>query len=106
MNHYASALNNHLPPEEREADRALQHYFQTARPSVWPPAPTAAQPAGHANRTGLARLTLAASLAGLLALGWMLSYGPSADGTAPSPAGPSLTKASADGANLQKRLPR
>ena len=95
-------------PSPDELDRHLSAYFRAQVPTQWPAAPVPVQ-ARATPRFGSAwktRLTLAASVAGLLGLGWVLSSGNM--GTSPKPGDSEhlLQKSTANGENLFKKLPQ
>lgn len=71
------------PANPDELDRVFSRYFQAQLPDRWPapPIPVEVAPARAANSHAVpgsarTRLTLAASVAALLALGFVVSYGP------------------------------
>jgi hypothetical protein len=97
---------NSLSPDE--LDRHLSAYFLAQVPSQWPAAPMPVQ-SRATRRFGSAwktRLTLAASVAGLLGLGWVLSSGNVGTSPKPNESEPLLQKASANGENLLKKMPQ
>ncbi|MCU0703101.1 MAG: hypothetical protein MUF18_03825 [Fimbriiglobus sp.] len=96
-------------PNPDDLDRAFSQYFRTQLPGRFPAAPiptdTAPPPAPHGGpwRT---RLTLAASVAAVLALGLAVSYGPGANRRiTPDGGGFDPNAVVGDGKGLQKHLP-
>jgi hypothetical protein len=90
-----------------DLDRHLSAYFRAQVPAQWPVAPVPVQ-ARTTPRFGAAwktRLTLAASVAGLLGLGWVLTSGNLGTSPKQTEAEPLLQKSSADGDKLLKKLP-
>ena len=91
-----------------DLDRHLSAYFRAQVPTQWPaaPIPVQARSAKSISSAWKTRLTLAASVAGLLGLGWVLSSGTMGSSPKPNEAEPLLQKSSASGANLLKHLPK
>ena len=91
-----------------ELDRQLSAYFRAQVPTQWPAAPLPVQ-ARATPRHGSAwktRLTLAASVAGLLGLGWVLTSGNMGTSPKPNESEQLLQKSTANGENLLKKMPQ
>jgi hypothetical protein len=72
-------MNRSSPqPSPDDLDRAFSQYFRAQMPARWPAPPVPADAATVARTAGpwRTRLTLGASVAALLALGFAVSYGP------------------------------
>ena len=73
-------MNSPSQPSPDDLDRAFSQFFRAQMPARWPapPIPVDAQPSPASKATGpwRTRLTLGASVAALLALGFAVSYGP------------------------------
>jgi hypothetical protein len=96
-------MTTHSPDD---LDRQLSAYFRAQVPTQWPAAPVPVQ-ARTAPRFGAAwktRLTLAASVAGLLGLGWVLTSGNIGTTPKQTEAEPLLQKSSANGDELLKKM--
>ncbi len=98
-------MNTHSPDE---LDRHLSAYFRAQVPTQWPtaPLPVQARATPKLSSAWKTRLTLAASVAGLLGLGWVLSSGNMGGSPKPNESEQLLLKSSASGADLLKKLPQ
>lgn len=92
------------PPSPDDLDRAFSQFFRAQMPAKWPAAPIPADAApARAAGSWRVRLTLGASVAALLALGFAVSYGP-AIGKPSKPGNGFDETGVADGDKLKKHL--
>ena len=97
-------MNAHSPqPSPDDLDRAFSQFFRAQVPAKWPapPIPADAAPARTAG-AWRGRLTLGASVAALLAIGFAVSYGPTIG--QPNKAGGFDQEPKASGDRLQKLM--
>jgi len=87
-------------------DHHLSAYFRAQVPTQWPdaPVPVQARTATTNSPAWKTRMTLAASVAGLLGLGWVLSSGNMSPSPKPGESEHLLEKSSASGEKLIKHL--
>jgi hypothetical protein len=95
-------------PTPDDLDRAFSQFFRAQMPARWPAPPIPAQGAVPAPVRGGAwrnRLTLAASVAAVLALGFAVTYGPSVGPpTKPNGNGIDPSTVVGDGKGLKKHM--
>jgi hypothetical protein len=91
-----------------DLDRHLSAYFRAQVPTQWPSAPMPVQARATPRNSSAwkTRLTLAASVAGLLGLGWVLSSGNMGTSPKPGESEQLLQKSTANGDNLMKKMPQ
>lgn len=101
---------NPASPTPDDLDQVFSRYFKAQLPSRWPvaPIPVHAAPAVPAARTGSwrTRLTLGASVAALLAVGFGLSYGPGTVPAQPKGGVVDTNAATANGDKIEKHMPK
>ncbi len=98
-------MNAHSPqPSPDDLDRAFSQFFRAQVPAKWPAAPIPADAApARAAGSWRVRLTLAASVAAMLAFGLAVSYGPTV-GQPTKPNGGFDQPPEANGGKLNKLL--
>jgi hypothetical protein len=102
------------PPTPDDLDRVFSRYFKAQMPSKWPAAPipvhTAATVPATRGGSWRTRLTLAASVAALLVIGFGVSYGPGSTPNQPKGNGEYLQSGTAgprpDGKGLGNHIPK
>lgn len=98
-------MNRSSPqPSPDDLDRAFSQFFRAQMPTRWPapPVPVDATPVARTAGPWRTRLTLGASVAALLVLGFAVSYGP---GVANSPKGDGFDKTgTANGGGIHKHM--
>jgi hypothetical protein len=103
---------NRASPTPDDLDKVFSRYFKAQLPARWPaaPIPVDAAPAVPTARAGSwrTRLTLAASVAALLAIGFGVSYGPGSSPSQPKGSGEYLEHGTAgprpDGKGLSDHM--